>query len=268
MAAARLNPQPGERIVDCAGGTGDIARPAGEAGPGGARRGAAGRTPRSWWSTTTPRWSGSAAGGCADPEIAWSVGDAQRLPLPDASADAYVIAFGIRNVTDIPAALREARRVLKRGRRFLCLEFSRPRRPRATLGLRRVQLQRDPAGRRPRCERPRQLPVPGREHPPLPRPEALRRHDRAGGFRARGLDKLHRRRRGAAPRLGGLGVEAARAARPLTLPTRLRRAGPFPLPQGEREDAASTPRPLREREGPAAKRWEGEGSRHAGCAPA
>jgi len=54
------------------------------------------------------------------------VGDAQRLPLPDASADAYSIAFGIRNVTDISAALREARRVLKPGGRFLCLEFSRP----------------------------------------------------------------------------------------------------------------------------------------------
>ena len=53
-----------------------------------------------------------------DPAIAWSVGDAQRLPLRDASADAYVIAFGIRNVTDIPTALREARRVLKPGGRF------------------------------------------------------------------------------------------------------------------------------------------------------
>jgi demethylmenaquinone methyltransferase/2-methoxy-6-polyprenyl-1,4-benzoquinol methylase len=62
----------------------------------------------------------------SEPEMAWAVGDAQRLPLPDASAEAYVIAFGIRNVTDIPAALREARRVLKPGGRFLCLEFSRP----------------------------------------------------------------------------------------------------------------------------------------------
>ena len=62
----------------------------------------------------------------APPEVCWAVGDAQRLPLPDASADAYVISFGIRNVTDIPAALREARRVLKPGGRFLCLEFSRP----------------------------------------------------------------------------------------------------------------------------------------------
>jgi demethylmenaquinone methyltransferase/2-methoxy-6-polyprenyl-1,4-benzoquinol methylase len=61
-----------------------------------------------------------------EPEIAWTVGDAQRLPLPDKSANAYVIAFGIRNVTDIPTALREARRVLKPGGRFLCLEFSQP----------------------------------------------------------------------------------------------------------------------------------------------
>ena len=37
------------------------------------------------------------------PEMCWAVGDAQRLPLPDATADAYVISFGIRNVTDIPA---------------------------------------------------------------------------------------------------------------------------------------------------------------------
>jgi demethylmenaquinone methyltransferase/2-methoxy-6-polyprenyl-1,4-benzoquinol methylase len=68
--------------------------------------------------------AGRARGGA--PEIAWSVGDAQSLPLPDACADAYVIAFGIRNVTDIAQALAEARRVLKPGGRFLCLEFSRP----------------------------------------------------------------------------------------------------------------------------------------------
>jgi demethylmenaquinone methyltransferase/2-methoxy-6-polyprenyl-1,4-benzoquinol methylase len=61
-----------------------------------------------------------------EPEIAWAVGDAQRLPLPDASADAYVISFGLRNVTDVQAALAEARRVLRPGGRFLCLEFSRP----------------------------------------------------------------------------------------------------------------------------------------------
>lgn len=56
--------------------------------------------------------------------IDWLCGDAERLPLPDASVDAYTIAFGIRNVTHIDRALAEARRVLKPGGRFLCLEFS------------------------------------------------------------------------------------------------------------------------------------------------
>ncbi|MCU0830924.1 MAG: bifunctional demethylmenaquinone methyltransferase/2-methoxy-6-polyprenyl-1,4-benzoquinol methylase UbiE [Rhizobiaceae bacterium] len=50
--------------------------------------------------------------------------NAEELPFPDRSFDAYTIAFGIRNVPDIPKALREARRVLKTGGRFLCLEFS------------------------------------------------------------------------------------------------------------------------------------------------
>src|SRR5271154_556109 len=52
-------------------------------------------------------------------------GDAEALPLPDARFDTYTIAFGIRNVPRIENALKEAYRVLKRGGRFLCLEFSR-----------------------------------------------------------------------------------------------------------------------------------------------
>lgn len=48
-----------------------------------------------------------------------------RLPFPDRSFDVFTIAFGIRNVTRIEDALKEARRVLKPGGRFLCLEFSR-----------------------------------------------------------------------------------------------------------------------------------------------
>jgi demethylmenaquinone methyltransferase/2-methoxy-6-polyprenyl-1,4-benzoquinol methylase len=51
-------------------------------------------------------------------------GDAERLPIRDRSVDAYTIAFGLRNVTRIDAALAEARRVLRPGGRFLCLEFS------------------------------------------------------------------------------------------------------------------------------------------------
>jgi demethylmenaquinone methyltransferase/2-methoxy-6-polyprenyl-1,4-benzoquinol methylase len=56
--------------------------------------------------------------------IEWVCGNAEALPFPDNSFDAYTIAFGIRNVTHIDQALREARRVLKPGGRFLCLEFS------------------------------------------------------------------------------------------------------------------------------------------------
>ncbi len=51
-------------------------------------------------------------------------GNAEALPFPDKSFDAYTIAFGIRNVTHIDQALREAYRALKPGGRFMCLEFS------------------------------------------------------------------------------------------------------------------------------------------------
>jgi len=54
----------------------------------------------------------------------WLCANAEALALPDKSVDFYTIAFGIRNVTDIDAALAEAYRVLKTGGRFLCLEFS------------------------------------------------------------------------------------------------------------------------------------------------
>jgi demethylmenaquinone methyltransferase/2-methoxy-6-polyprenyl-1,4-benzoquinol methylase len=124
-AAARLNPQPGELIVDCAGGTGDMARRfAVLARRARTRRGGQPATVLVVDYNAEMIAAGRARG--QEAEIAWAVGDAQRLPLPDACADAYAIAFGIRNVTDIAAALSEARRVLKPGGRFLCLEFSRP----------------------------------------------------------------------------------------------------------------------------------------------
>ena len=125
MTAARLNPQPGETIIDCAGGTGDIARRLAKlARQAKARRG--GDDARVLVIDYNAEMIAAGRERGREPEIAWSVGDAQALPLPDASAHAYVIGFGIRNVTDIPAALREARRVLKPGGRFLCLEFSQP----------------------------------------------------------------------------------------------------------------------------------------------
>ena len=125
MTTARLNPQPGEFIVDCAGGTGDMARRFVKAAEKvRARRG--GEPARVLVVDYNAEMIAAGRARPFDVAIGWSVGDAQALPLPDGCADAYVISFGIRNVTDIEAALREARRVLKPGGRFLCLEFSRP----------------------------------------------------------------------------------------------------------------------------------------------
>jgi len=128
-AAARLNAQPGETVVDCAGGTGDMARRfAAMARAAQHRRGG----PDARVVLVDYNAEMVAAGRMRDESdpvsdiVKWAVGDAQALPLPDASADAYCIAFGLRNVTDIGLALREARRVLKPGGRYLCLEFSRP----------------------------------------------------------------------------------------------------------------------------------------------
>src|SRR5207237_8235599 len=59
-----------------------------------------------------------------DQQVSFVEGNAETLPFGDRSFDAYTIAFGIRNVPRIDAALREAYRVLRPGSRFLFLEFS------------------------------------------------------------------------------------------------------------------------------------------------
>ncbi|MGF1444755.1 MAG: bifunctional demethylmenaquinone methyltransferase/2-methoxy-6-polyprenyl-1,4-benzoquinol methylase UbiE [Pikeienuella sp.] len=114
---AWLGPRPGMRLLDLAGGTGDIAFRVVARAPGaevtvcdltqemldeGARRAEA-----------------RGIGG-----VSWVQGDAMALPFADRSFDAVTIAFGIRNVTRPEQALSEAYRVLRPGGRFLCLEFS------------------------------------------------------------------------------------------------------------------------------------------------
>ena len=113
-----LNPRPGMALLDVGGGTGDIAlgflrRGGGHVFVCDVNRGmlAVGRD------RAVDR--GVLEG------ITWLGGDAERLPVADGSMDAYTTAFCIRNVTRITDALAEARRVLKPGGRFLCLEFSR-----------------------------------------------------------------------------------------------------------------------------------------------
>jgi demethylmenaquinone methyltransferase/2-methoxy-6-polyprenyl-1,4-benzoquinol methylase len=125
-AAARLNPQPGETIVDCAGGTGDMARRFSRLMRAARMRRGGGPGGQVVVVDYTEAMVRAGRESPWDDEVLWTVGDAQGLPLPTASANGYCIAFGLRNVTDIAAALAEARRVLRPGGRFLCLEFSRP----------------------------------------------------------------------------------------------------------------------------------------------
>ena len=111
----RVHPRAGEAILDTAGGTGDIAFRMAAAG---ARVTVADINPE-MLSVGKDR---AAARGIAG--LSWSEENAEAVSFADRSFDAYTIAFGIRNVTDIPAALREAHRVLRYGGRFFCLEFS------------------------------------------------------------------------------------------------------------------------------------------------
>lgn len=62
-------------------------------------------------------------------DFRWVTGNAESLPIPDSSIDIYTIAFGLRNVTHIDTALKEAYRVLRPGGKFFCLEFSHVRPP-------------------------------------------------------------------------------------------------------------------------------------------
>jgi demethylmenaquinone methyltransferase/2-methoxy-6-polyprenyl-1,4-benzoquinol methylase len=118
---ARLNPQPGEVLVDAAGGTGDIARAFLKSAASRPARGRPAARAILADMTEAMVMAGRRAG---EPDLVHVVCDAARLPLADRSADAVAISFGIRNVADIDGALREFRRVLKPGGRFACLEFS------------------------------------------------------------------------------------------------------------------------------------------------
>lgn len=122
-AAAKLNPQPGEVILDVAGGTGDIARRLKKrADAARAHRGGEGADITVLDINAEMLAAGQKRG---EDGLSWLCADAERLPYSSAHADAYIISFGIRNCTDIAAVLEEARRVLKPGGRFFCLEFSR-----------------------------------------------------------------------------------------------------------------------------------------------
>ena len=111
----RVKPQPGETILDMAGGTGDVAFRLAERGA----RVTVADINQEMLDVGLER----AVKRGLD-TLVWSRQNAERLDYPDRSFDAYTIAFGIRNVTHIDKALAEAFRVLRHGGRFFCLEFS------------------------------------------------------------------------------------------------------------------------------------------------
>lgn len=121
FAMGLLNVRPGQSILDLAGGTGDLARLLAPAvGSGG----------KVVVSDINEGMLERGRRRLADLGIVGNVefvlADAQTLPFPDSSFDAIIIAFGLRNVTDKDAALREMHRVLRPGGRAVVLEFSTP----------------------------------------------------------------------------------------------------------------------------------------------
>ena len=122
MLVTALNPPRSERsfhLLDVAGGTGDISMRTIDAGGPGTRA-----TVLDINADMLAVGRERARKRGLDDVIEFNEGNAEALPFPDRSFDAYTIAFGIRNVPRIDAALKEAYRVLRPGGHFLCLEFS------------------------------------------------------------------------------------------------------------------------------------------------
>jgi demethylmenaquinone methyltransferase / 2-methoxy-6-polyprenyl-1,4-benzoquinol methylase len=112
--AARAVVRPGDRVLDAACGTGDLAL-------ADLRQGAGSVTGVDFSQRMLARARAKSDA------IEWLQGDVLALPFADGAFDAATIGFGIRNVTDLEASLRELRRVLRRGGRLAILEITQPR---------------------------------------------------------------------------------------------------------------------------------------------
>jgi demethylmenaquinone methyltransferase / 2-methoxy-6-polyprenyl-1,4-benzoquinol methylase len=115
---AALALQPGQRVLDVATGTGKLALAAAEAvEPGGEVVGL----------DASPRMLTRARGARGSSRVRWLEADAMAMPFADASFDALTIGFGLRNMPDFDAALREMGRLLRPGGRLAVLEIAEPR---------------------------------------------------------------------------------------------------------------------------------------------
>ena len=178
-----LNPPKSARpfsLLDVAGGTGDIAFRAAEAGGEGFHAVVCDINP-DMLAVGRER----AAKHALEQRLTFVEGNAEQLQFPDRHFDAYTIAFGIRNVPRIDAALKEAFRVLKPGGRFLCLEFSHVDLPGLDRALRTLFVQRHPGARPHRHRRRRRLSLPRRIDQAVPKARGVRRHDPRGRLFAR-----------------------------------------------------------------------------------
>jgi demethylmenaquinone methyltransferase/2-methoxy-6-polyprenyl-1,4-benzoquinol methylase len=111
-----MNPQPGNKIIDVAAGTGDLAKIISEK-----------NIDKNNFCCVEPNKGMLETGKKklkSFPNIKWYLNSAEKLPFKNNTFDFYTISYGIRNVTDIDQCLKEAYRVLKPGGRFFCLEFS------------------------------------------------------------------------------------------------------------------------------------------------
>ncbi len=117
MFINHMNPQPNKAYLDVAGGTGDIALRI-------ANKIKSGQAITILDLTHNMLVEGLKRTDAYNQDIRRICGDAENLPFEDNSFDYYTISYGIRNVTHIDKALREAYRVLKSGGKFMCLEFS------------------------------------------------------------------------------------------------------------------------------------------------
>lgn len=165
---AALDLKPGERVLDLAAGTGVSTVELGRSGA---------------WVVATDFSTGMLKAGSFR-QVPMVAGDAMNLPFADAVFDAATISFGLRNVSDFDAGLREIARVTRPGGRLVVSEFSTPSPGAAAHRLHGIPDAGAAAGGARGEQQPRRVRLPGRIDPRLAGPEGAGVADRAAGWKS------------------------------------------------------------------------------------